>query len=389
VKGRIYRLAFTEKPLLTPDTQFGKSIREVLEQLKAPEWRTRYRARADLQARPQAEVLAAAREWLAALRTSSLSRDVADRLATEVLWLQQSFHAVDRGLLSDLLKAATPDARAAATRVLADERERISDAQALLVAQATDANPRVRCEAVRGLSFFPTLDAMKAVAAAADVEPADRYVAYTCDAALGANIGAWRSEHAAGRFVTADSPAAKLVDSVLGLEKKAQEIIPYLAILTSKEPQPEEARNKAIQVLADMKGGSTDNGKAVFRRVCINCHKIGNEGADFGPSIDGVAKRLSAHKLVESIIDPNADVAEKYLSTSVLTNDGRSFVGLLVSETPEELVIFDGKEKKKVAVADIDERTQLRQSSMPEGLAATLSPNEFLDVVAFLKSRNR
>ena len=116
------------------------------------------------------------------------------------------------------------------------------------------------------------------------------------------------------------------------------------------------------------------------------CHKLGNEGSDFGPNVDDVGKRLSSYKLVESIIDPNAEVAEKYLSTSVLMNDGRSIVGLLVSETPEEVVIFDGKEKKTVAVADIDERTQLRQSSMPEGLAATLSPNEFLDVIVFLKS---
>jgi putative heme-binding domain-containing protein len=102
--------------------------------------------------------------------------------------------------------------------------------------------------------------------------------------------------------------------------------------------------------------------------------------------MDDVGKRLSSYKLVESIIHPNAEVAEKYLSTSILTNDGRSIVGLLVSETPEEVVIFDGKEKKTIAAADIDERTQLRQSSMPEGLAATLSPNEFLDVIVFLKS---
>ena len=141
-----------------------------------------------------------------------------------------------------------------------------------------------------------------------------------------------------------------------------------------------------MQALADVRGGDRQNGKVVFRRICVACHKLGNEGSDFGPNVDDVGKRLSSYKLVESIINPNAEVAEKYLSTSVLTNDGRSIVGLLVSETPEEVVIFDGKEKKTVAVADIDERTQLRQSSMPEGLAATLSPNEFLDVIVFLKS---
>ncbi|MFM7205860.1 MAG: HEAT repeat domain-containing protein, partial [Planctomycetaceae bacterium] len=386
VKGRIYRLVCTEKPLLEPATQFGRPTRDVLEQLTAPEWRTRYRARADLQARPQAEVLAVAAEWLAGLESSSHSATVVDRLKTEVLWLQQSFHAVDRGLLSGLLKAATPDARAAATRVLADERDRLADAAALLAVQAVDPHPRVRCEAVRGLSFFPTLDAMKAVAAAADVEPTDRFVDYTCDAALGANMPVWRKAHDTGSFVKADTPAMSIVESVLGQEKKAQQIVPFLTILTSREAQPEEARSKAMQALADMKGGNRENGKKVFRRVCIACHRFGTEGADFGPAINGVATRLAAHKLVESIVDPNAEVAEKYLSTSVLLNDGRSVVGLLVSETPEQVVIFDGKEQRKIPVAEIDERTQLKQSSMPDGLAATLSPNEFLDVITFLKS---
>jgi putative heme-binding domain-containing protein len=69
----------------------------------------------------------------------------------------------------------------------------------------------------------------------------------------------------------------------------------------------------------------------------------------------------------------------------IVTDDGRSVTGLLVKETSEEVVIFDGKATKAIPVAEIDERAKLRQSSMPEGLAATLSPNEFLDVVAYLK----
>jgi putative heme-binding domain-containing protein len=100
----------------------------------------------------------------------------------------------------------------------------------------------------------------------------------------------------------------------------------------------------------------------------------------------GVGKRLSPYKIVESLIDPNAEVAEQYLSTAVTTQDGRAFTGLVVAETPAEIVLFDGKEQRRIAAADIDERTTLRQSSMPEGLAGALSPNEFLDVVAYLKS---
>ncbi|NBW97916.1 MAG: heme-binding protein, partial [Planctomycetia bacterium] len=352
---------------------------QVLDQLKSPEWRTRYRARADLQARPKAEVLAAANAWLGRVA----SDPAAERLATEVLWLQQSFHAVDAGLLARLLESPVPDARAAAVRVLADERDRLADAEARLIAKATDPNARVRTEAVRGLSFYGTMPAMRAVVAAADVTPSDRFIAYTCDAALGANIDVWKRDHEAGTFVSKGTPAFAIIESVLGLDKKAAEIKPHLAILLSKDAKSEEERNKAMTALAGIKGGNVDNGKAVFRRVCINCHRVYNEGANLGPEMNGVGKRLDRYKLVESIIDPNAQVDDKYLSTLVVTDDGRSITGLLVSETPEEVVIFDGKQQKKIAVAEIDERMKLKQSSMPEGLAATLSPNELLDVVEF------
>jgi len=382
IHGRIYRLVYKNKPLVKPETQAGRSIDEVLEQFKSPEWRTRYRARADLQARPRDQVLAAANAWLGRIA----SDPAAERLATEVLWLQQSFHAVDAGLLTRLLESPVADARAAATRVLADERERFSDAEQRLIARATDPHPRVRTEAVRGLSFYGSMESMRAVVAAADVEPSDRFIAYTCDAALGANIDVWKKAHEAGTFVSKGTPAFAIIESVLGLDKKAAELKPHLAILLSKDPKSDEERNKAMTALAGIKGGNTDNGKAVFRRVCINCHRVYNEGQNLGPEMNGVGKRLDSYKLFESIIDPNAEVADKYLSTLVVTDDGRSITGLLVSESPEELVIFDGKEQKTIAVAEIDERMKLKQSSMPEGLAATLSPNELLDVVEFLRS---
>ena len=382
VHGRIYRLVYKPKPLLAPETQAGKSIPDVLGQLKSPEWRTRYRARADLQARPRDEVLAAANAWLGRVA----SDPAAERLATEVLWLQQSFHAVDPGLLARLLESQVPDARAAAVRVLADERDRFPDAEASLIAKAIDPYARVRAEAVRGLSFYATPAAMRAVIAAADVEPSDRFIAYTCDAALGANIDAWKKDHDAGMFASKGTPAFAIIESVLGLDKKAAEIKPHLAVLLGKDPRSDEERNKAMTALAGIAGGNVDNGKAVFRRVCIACHKVDNEGANLGPTMAGVGKRLDSYKLVESIIDPNAAVDEKYLSTRVVTADGRSISGLLVSESPEEVVIFDGKEQKKIAVAEIDERMKLKQSSMPEGLAATLSPTELLDVVEFLRT---
>jgi putative heme-binding domain-containing protein len=381
--GRIYRLVYKDKPLVAPETQAGKPTAAVLDQLKSPEWRTRYRARADLQARPKAEVLAAAGEWVA----RHASDPAIDRLTMEQLWLQQSFHAVDERLLTTMLAAKTPDARAAATRILADERDRIPGAERLLIAQARDSHPRVRTEAVRGLSFYPTSETIAGVVAAANVTPSDRFLEYTCDAAFGAHIPVWKAAYQAGTLAAKGSPASRIVEGVLGVDKKAAEIRQYLSVFLSKDPTTAEQRDKAMHSITRIQGGNIDGGREVFRRVCSTCHKIGMEGANLGPELTNVGSRLDSYKLVESIVDPNASIDEKYVSTTVITDDGRSITGLLVSETPDDVVIFNGKEKKTIKVAEIEERVKLKQSSMPEGLAATLSPNELLDVIEFLKSR--
>jgi len=388
--GRVYRLVYKDKPLLKPVTQFGKSEAELLDQLKEYEWRTRYRARAELRARPAADVTAGVKAWVAKLDPKGADYD---RLLCEALWALQTHHAVDAELLKQVLAAKTPDARAAAVRVAADDREYIKGAFDLLKAAALDAHPRVRTEALRGLSYFPNADAATAVLAALAVRPADPYVQYTGDAALSATLAGWRQAYIKGELAKGNPEAQKTLDGVIAQDKKGAQAVPYLQILLGRDEKTAEERNKAMQALADMKGGNVENGKIVFRRNCIACHQVYGEGQNYGPQMDGnpdgkgpVGKRLSRLKLVESIIDPNADVDSKFASTKIVTTDDKTITGLLVSETKEVVVVFDGKDKKTIKVGDIAERKTLKQSSMPEGLAATMSPVEFLDVIEFLGS---
>jgi len=383
VHGRVYRLIYRDKPLLEPVTQFGKSHQELLDQLNVYEWRTRARVRRELQSRPQAEILAAARTWLG--NSDQAGKDF-ERLRCEVLWLQQHFHAVDANLLRQALRGKVADARAAATRVLADERDRIEGAFELLAAQAIDNHPRVRTEAVRGLSFYPIIEAAEASLAAVAKDPNDYFVKYTTESLLGANLDSWRAKHITGELAPGNDAAKSILDAVIALDKKGAAAVPYLQILLGKGDQPAEARNKAMQALADLRVGNADNGKAVFRRNCLACHRVYNEGAEFGPDMMKVGTRLNHYKIVESIIEPNAEIDEKYLSTSVLTSDGRVTVGLLVSETKDSVVIFDGKERKTIPADEIEAQQKLKQSSMPEGLAGTIAPSEFLDLIVFLSS---
>jgi putative heme-binding domain-containing protein len=388
--GRVYRLVNKNKPLLKPVTQFGKPADDLLNQLTEYEWRTRYRARAELRARPASEVIPAVKAWVSKLDPANAAYD---RLRCEALWAMQTFHAVDADFLKQVLASKTPDARAAAVRIVADERDYIKGAFDILKAAATDAHPRVRTEAVRGLSYFASAESASAVLAAMAVKPADSYVQYTGDAALSATLGGWRQAYIKGELAKNDAAARKTLDAVIATDKKGAQAVPYLQILLGKDEKSAEERNKAMQALADMKGGTAESGKAVFRRNCSACHQVFGEGQNYGPQMDGnpdgkgpVGKRLSRLKIVESLIDPNADVDPKFASTRVVTIDEKTITGLLVSETKKEIVIFDGKDKRTIKVEDIADRKTLKQSSMPEGLAATMSPVEFLDVIEFLGS---
>ena len=380
--GRIYRLVYQPKELLDPITQADKSIEELFDQLSVYEWRMRYTIRREIQSRPEKDALATAASWLA---KQDASKSDYELKCLEVLWTQQSFHQLDMELLKKMLSATQFDARAAATRIIADERGEVPNSLALLKAAALDEHPRVRTEAVRGLSFFGSTDALAVALDSMDVIPKDYYVNYTAGAALGANLGEWRSEFLKGNFGTDNKEHVAVLNEIISTDQKGAKAVPYLQILLGREQQPEEARNKAIQALSDIGSGDVNNGRSVFTRNCNACHSVEN-GPTFGPAMAEVGKRLTRFKIVESVIDPNAEVAEKYLSTLVVTEDGKQYTGLLVEETPEHVVIFDGKEKRTIKTAEILERAQLRQSSMPEGLAASIAPSEFLDLIEFLSS---
>jgi putative heme-binding domain-containing protein len=381
VSGRVYRLVGKGRPLVKPVTQFGKSVPEICEQFREYEWRTRYRARRELHDRPAEEVLPAVAAWVRSLNPADPDYD---RLRCEALWVQQGHHAVDPDLLAAVLSAKSFQARAAATHIVAEERDRLPNALAILKEKARDSHPRVRTEAVRGLSFFPTLEAMEAVMAAATL-PLDYWTKYTVEHALAANEAVWRQGFLAGKIARDNPEARAIMSGILAASKLGAAAIPHLQVLLSQEPQPAEVRQKAMTSLAELQG-DVNNGRAVFLRSCTSCHKVGNsEGQEFGPNLDKVATRVKGrYKLIESIIDPNAEIDEKYLSTKIDTVEGKSIVGLIVSETDNSIVIFDGKMKHTIPKDDIESRTKLKQSSMPEGLAGTMAPAEFVDLISYL-----
>ncbi len=173
--GRIWRIRYTDRPLVKPAKISGQSIAALLDLFKTePEERTRYRVRAELRERDTNEVMSELDRWLAGL--DKRDADYEHHLL-EALWLHQRHDIVDEPLLKLVLSSTDYRARSAATRVLCYWRDRVADPLALLRQQVNDQHPRVRLEAVRAASFIDN-DGALAVAIESLAYPQDDYLSY-------------------------------------------------------------------------------------------------------------------------------------------------------------------------------------------------------------------
>lgn len=381
-RGRIYRLVHKDRPLVTPVTQQGKSEAELLEQLREYEPRTRDRARRELWDRPTATVAAAVNTWAAGLDPHDAEYD---RLRCEALWVLQSHHAVDEELLGNVLRAKDPHARAAAMHLVADEREYLPEALPLLQAGVRDADPRVRLEAIRGLSFFPTLESAEAALAALE-SPLDSWIEYTLEHTIGALEPAWSKPYYDGQFTAEKSRGREFIASYIERRRPGLAAQGHLKVLLDPASSA-ESRDDGYAALEGM-DGHRGNGQRVFQRVCSGCHRVGNTGYQFGPDLTDVGKRLKRREILESILEPSKKVDPKYVTTTLVTIDGLPAMGLVVQKDDKSLTLLMAEGKiKEFALDEIEELAETNQSSMPENLAAVLAPGEFLDIVEFLSEQ--
>ncbi len=151
VHGRIYRVTYPSRPLVTPAKIAGAPIADLLENLKLPEYRTRYRTRRELRGRNANEVATVVTKWVAALDAND---DKYEHHLTEALWVTWGIGKIDTALVEKILNAKEPKARAQAVRAVRYNPSEFPNKQELLVKAAGDENWLVRHEAVCAASWL-------------------------------------------------------------------------------------------------------------------------------------------------------------------------------------------------------------------------------------------
>ncbi|MEM7384289.1 MAG: PVC-type heme-binding CxxCH protein [Verrucomicrobiota bacterium] len=136
--------------------------------------------------------------------------------------------------------------------------------------------------------------------------------------------------------------------------------------------------------------GDPAKGEGIYRRkalACMSCHAIGSAGSSIGPNLVAVGAAADTKYLVQSILQPNAAIAEHYETKMFVLGFGKVQTGIVTFRNKDEVVVRDSAllgEEVRLAARDIKEEIAI-PSLMPAGLADQLqSRDEFLDLIKFL-----
>jgi putative membrane-bound dehydrogenase-like protein len=158
-------------------------------------------------------------------------------------------------------------------------------------------------------------------------------------------------------------------------------------LLLDKSPAAVEAFSKQVA-----ERGSARRGKFVYLNTaavaCATCHKLEGLGGNVGPDLTRVWETQTIEKLVESMLDPSKEIKEGYQAFRATTTGGVVHVGLKVADTPQSITIRDANGKDTtIARKDLDDLKPSPVSLMPDNVVSQLGYDQFIDLLAFLKSQ--
>jgi putative membrane-bound dehydrogenase-like protein len=131
---------------------------------------------------------------------------------------------------------------------------------------------------------------------------------------------------------------------------------------------------------------NTAHGQEVFKKKCSVCHRVGDMGHQVAPELASVQNK-STRDLLIAILDPNREAQPNFNAYNVLTDNGRIYNGIIVSETANSLTLRRAEGKEDMLLrSTIEELSSTGMSLMPEGFEKDLSAQELADVIAFVKS---
>ncbi|QEC50943.1 putative heme-binding domain-containing protein [Anseongella ginsenosidimutans] len=135
--------------------------------------------------------------------------------------------------------------------------------------------------------------------------------------------------------------------------------------------------------------GTPDLGKKLFvQQGCVACHSVEKGETMKGPFMGQIGSIMNRKQIAESILKPNASISQGFATVQITTKDDKSYMGFVTGESAGQLILRDiTGTAHTIKTSDIKERKELETSMMPEGLANSLSYEEFASLITYLSQQ--
>jgi hypothetical protein len=196
------------------------------------------------------------------------------------------------------------------------------------------------------------------------------------------------------------APAAGMLQELLqvisaGSDRPAKREANRVLRLAGLRPAPAEARPPAEDLAAWNKLLTEPGDAAAGRRLffsdvgarCGVCHQHNGRGGRIGPDLTRIAESMTRERIVESILQPDREVAPHYQPYLLVTEDGKTQTGLRMPEGGDdgtEEYIDSAGNHFRLPSNSIEIRDAVSTSIMPSGLESTVSIDDLRDIVTIL-----
>jgi putative membrane-bound dehydrogenase-like protein len=161
-------------------------------------------------------------------------------------------------------------------------------------------------------------------------------------------------------------------------------------------PLPKTAAGQSLPPIGELvrRPGDMEKGQAVFFRAgtnsCGGCHRVQGRGRWVGPDLSTIGVKYGRDELIRSILSPSDAIGFTYRSLVLALDDGRVVTGLPVEDTPNRLVVKTAEGQRiTLEPRAVEDRRTSDVSLMPEGLAATMTTQEIVDLLEYLASLSK
>jgi len=138
--------------------------------------------------------------------------------------------------------------------------------------------------------------------------------------------------------------------------------------------------------------GDPEKGKMLFfdpesKAPCAKCHTVADKGGKVGPELTNVAGTRDLPYIIESVLDPSAQIASGFEPYLVVTKKGEFIGGVKKAEDEQSVTIADSEgATRTIPKATIEKLVQQKKSVMPDNFRELLTMDEFHDLLAFLET---